>query len=157
MHGTTNGWNEFPCFLGREHKNGREKLAQTFHKPMKRSLRRAPAWRIRGVCVKTIFDRVVINRRQLNRDELAELLIYDMKFELVVSLEQLVLQFRKFAQNPPVEFGQLIIRDRMLCGIKVVKIGKLISQRVANYAIALRDGFDALVAHDDVVAKVLRC
>ena len=44
----------------------------------------------------------------------------------------------------------------MLGGIKIVKVRELVAQGVADGAIGLADLVDALLAHDDVVAVILR-
>ena len=38
----------------------------------------------------------------------------------------------KFAENPAVQAGQFVIRDRVLGGIEIVEIRKLVAQRVAH-------------------------
>ena len=62
--------------------------------------------RIRGVGVEPVFDDVVIDRREFHGDELAELLIDDVEFVLVVGGEDFGFELREFAENPAVEAGQ---------------------------------------------------
>jgi hypothetical protein len=123
---------------------------------MQRGLRRAATMRIRRVGVKPVLDDVVVNRGQFHGDELADLLINDVKFVSVVSLDDFLLQLREFAKNPAVKAGELVVGNGMFRWVKIVKIRELVAQRVANTAVGLRDFGDALLAHDDVIAEILR-
>jgi len=78
--------------------------------------------RIRRVCVKPVFDDVVVNRGKLDGNELADFLINDVKFVSVISLEDFLLQFGKLAKNPTVEAGELVVRHGVFCRIEVVKV-----------------------------------
>ncbi len=147
---------KFPRFVRREGQDRRKHLAQAGHQPVQRGLRGAAARRIRGVGVEPVFDDVVIDRREFHGDELAELLIDDVEFVLVVGGEDFGFELREFAENPAVEAGQFFVGHGMFRRIKIVKVRELVAQRVADAAIGLADFVDAFLAHDDVVAVILR-
>ncbi len=94
MHGTRLfARQEFPGLIRRERQNRREHLAKPRTSRCKHRLRRTPAMRVRRVGVKPVFDHVMIDRRKLHRDELADLLIDDVKFVFVVGLDDFFFQF----------------------------------------------------------------
>ena len=75
---------------------------------------------------------------------------------MVVGGDDFLLQLREFAENPAVQAGQLVVGHGMFRRIEVVKVRELVAQRVADAAVGLADLVDAFLAHDDVVAVILR-
>ena len=150
-------WHKLPRLVRGERQDRREHLAQAGHEPMQRGLRRVAAMRIRRVGVKPVFDYVVVNRGQLHGDELADFLINDVEFVVVVGFENFLFELGELAKYPAVEAGELVIRDGVLCRIEVVKVRELVTQGVADDAVGFADLGDAFLAHDDVAAVILRC
>src|SRR5439155_2555095 len=81
VHGLTHNMagDEFPCFVRGECQNWCEQTAQTSHQGVQGRLRRAAPWRASRIGVETILDDVMVNRRELHRHKLTELLVNGMK------------------------------------------------------------------------------
>ena len=80
-----------------------------------------------------------------------------MKFVFVVSFDHGRLELRELAKNPAVQAGQLVVRHGVFGRNEIVKVRKLVTQRVANHAVGFSDFVNPFFAHDDVVPKILRC
>src|SRR5438874_13511432 len=93
--------------------------------------------RVSRIGVESVLDHVVVDRRKLHCRKLADLLVNDMKFVSVVSLDDFGFEFGELAENPAVEAGELFVRNGVFGGIEVVKVRELIEQTVANDEIGL--------------------
>ena len=78
--------------------------------------------RICRVGVEAVFDDVVINGRKLHRDELADLLVNDVKFVDVEGGDDFAFQFGILRKNPAVESGQFVVCKRVTGRIEIVEI-----------------------------------
>src|SRR5436309_12302272 len=112
--------------------------------------------RVSRIGVESILDHVMVDRRKLHCRKLADLLVNDMKFVSVVSLDDFGFEFGVLAKNPAVEASELFVRHAVRRWIEVVKVRELVTQGVADDAIGLGDFVDPFLANDDVVAEVLR-
>ncbi len=79
-----------------------------------------------------------------------------MELVVVISRQDFGFKFGKFAQDPAVQTGHLVLRNRVLGGIEIVEIGELVAQRVADGAVGFADFVDPFLAHHNIVAVILR-
>src|SRR5947209_8626209 len=104
MHGAAVGArNKFPRFVRRERKDRREHFTQTTDESMQRGLRGATALRVGWIRVETILHDIVIDRGEFDGDELADLLVDDVKLVVVVSRSDFFFEPAEFRQNPAIK------------------------------------------------------
>ena len=86
---------------------------------------------------------------------MAGLLIDHVEFVPVVGGDDVRLEPGKFAENPAVQTGQLIVRHAVLGRIEIVEIGEFVAQRIADDTVGFANLIDPLVADDGVIAEIL--
>src|SRR5258705_2880670 len=101
-------------------------------------LGRTPPRRTCRVGIEAVFDDVMINGRKLDGGELADALINDMKFVVVIGGSNIGFKAGELTQNPAIEPSEFLLGYAVFCRVEIVEVRKLVAQGVANYAVGFR-------------------
>ena len=130
-------WEILPNLFRRENEYRRSEPHERIADFPNRGLRGAARLVLRGFRVEAIFQHVKVKRAEVHDAVIMDGVVDAVEFVIRVPFAAFLHQFRSAVQHPPVDFFELVVRERVARRIKISQVSQREAEGVANLAIGL--------------------